>query len=161
MSNYSSKTNPGGATTELQYNNNGAFDGVTELTWDDAAKILQLFGSTAVVQRASGQSTNLTEWQDSLGVASATVNADGEFTNTKSFAQSECFGDGATAVNITATAVGYGASSERDGVAVGNLSSTTARFGVAIGSNATAAGQNGVAIGPSVTAATNGTVVGT
>ena len=114
----------------------------------------------SIFQGTTGQTANLTEWRDDTGTAHATVNADGEFTNTNGFAQSEVFGDGATAVNITGTAFGYGASSERDGVAIGNLSSTTARFGVAIGSNATA-GSNGVAIGPSVTAATNGTVVGT
>src|SRR6056300_666993 len=106
MSNYSSKTNPGGATTELQFNNAGAFDGVTELTWDDNTKILQLLGSTAVVQRGSGQSANLTEWRDSLGVASATVTADAKFGNRQGYTGAQAFGHGATVTGNYATVIG-------------------------------------------------------
>lgn len=32
--------NPGGSDTEIQYNNNGAFGGVSDLTWDDVNNIL-------------------------------------------------------------------------------------------------------------------------
>jgi hypothetical protein len=36
---------PGGATTNIQFNNAGAFGGTADLTWDDATKILQIIGS--------------------------------------------------------------------------------------------------------------------
>ena len=159
MSNYSSKTNPGGATTELQYNNNGAFDGVTELTWDDAAKILQLFGSTAVVQRASGQSTNLTEWQDSLGVASATVTSDGKFGNRQGYIGAQAFGHGATVTGNYATVIGENTTASQYGAAIGYAATAVDR-GTAFGQTTSVTGIYGTALGNQATASTSAVAVG-
>lgn len=42
--------NPGGADTNIQFNNAGAFDGDAELTWDTTNKVLALSGNQTIAQ---------------------------------------------------------------------------------------------------------------
>lgn len=39
---YKNQTSPGGADTQIQFNNAGAFGGSASLTWDDATKTMQV-----------------------------------------------------------------------------------------------------------------------
>ena len=49
---------PGGSTTQVQYNNAGAFGGAANLTWNTGTSVLSLNGQLAI-STASGQSTSI------------------------------------------------------------------------------------------------------
>jgi hypothetical protein len=126
----------------------------------------------AIFQGISGQSANLTEWRDSLGVASATVTADGKFGNRQGYTGAQAFGHGATVTgnyatvigeNTTASqygaAIGYNASAVDRGTAFGQTTSVTGIYGTALGNQATAAGS-AVAVGYVANAAQDALAIG-
>lgn len=107
----------------------------------------------SIFQGTTGQTANLTEWRDDTGTAHATVNADGEFTNTGGQANSEVFGANATVSGQNSTAIGNGATASISGTAIGtNASANGTQSSTAIGYNSSADGQNATAIGFSTSA---------
>ncbi len=94
--------NPGGSTTQLQYNNAGAFEGASALTYATTGSLLTVTAQAAtdkplIVKGAASQSGNLVEVQNSSGTALATISSAGVFTGN---------GSGLTTLNASNLASG-------------------------------------------------------
>jgi len=86
---------PGGATTQVQFNNAGVFGADALFTWDNTNKRLAVGVSTptaglhvvsqaagtigAIFRAAAAQTANITEWQDTAGTGLVRVTAAGTF----------------------------------------------------------------------------------
>lgn len=81
------------------------------------------------------------------GTGGALVNAAGEFSNPKGFADAESFGAGSSASDIRGTAVGSATSVGKQAVAIGYLSSCAGDSAVAIGYSTNCTQPLGVLIG--------------
>lgn len=61
---------PGGADTNVQFNNAGAFGGSSEFTWDDTGKVLTVTGNAVVAQGTITSSeigiSHTVEWNDAV-----------------------------------------------------------------------------------------------
>lgn len=71
---------PGGSTTELQYNNAGAFAGIPGATF--SSNTLRIVSQAAgaipfAIQAATSQTGNLTEWRNSVGAISTRITSSG------------------------------------------------------------------------------------
>lgn len=108
-----------------------------------------------LVRGVASQSANLTEWQDSTGVAKARITASGEFS-CPGGTNSQTFGPGATAAGGSSVAIGQSSTaSSSSSVAVGT-SSTVAATGIAIGAVSNGGLSDAVAVGYSATANAGG-----
>lgn len=98
---------PGGANTQVQFNDSGVFGGDTSLTWDKTGNILTVTGKSyvindaaasiaAIVQGAVSQSANLMEWRNSAGTALAAVDSAGAFYGAAFAARSAVSGSSTT-----------------------------------------------------------------
>jgi len=69
----------GGADTQIQFNSSGAFDGSSNLVWDNGVTITSPSASNIplILKGATSQTGNLVEWQNSSGVALSFVKSDG------------------------------------------------------------------------------------
>jgi hypothetical protein len=134
----SSDGSPGGSNQQVQYNVSGVFGGMSGVMWDDSLNELtitaQAIDDTPVnIVAASGQTANLTEWQDSAGTVGARITKDGEFSNNGGTEQ-EQFGASASAAGTYS-------------VAIGSQSSVTGSESAAVGRLATCGGNASVAVG--------------
>lgn len=155
---------PGGATTNVQFNNAGAFDGDAEFTWNTSTKVLSVTGEISSTR--SGAGANSQFYGPNAG-----LNSTGTYCT--------AVGDGALQSNvggINHTAVGRNAlnnagTAENRNTAVGSSAGLNAAgtsnswFGVAAGLNAAGdynvgVGDNALRINIGVNAVTRNVAVG-
>lgn len=153
---------PGGSTTQVQYNNAGAFGGMSGVTWVGSTLALSsgvtfdpkgLGTRTMKIGAVAAIGSNAT---DSIAFGrSAAVNS-----NSLRSVSIGNFSSVATS-SPDSTAVGYGAStSALEAVAVG-ASANAGSSGTAIGKSASVTGINGIAIGAGSSADIDSVVIGT
>lgn len=143
---------PGGSSGQVQYNNAGAFGGMTAVVYAGSGThvVITAQASTTVglcVKAAASQYANIAEFQTSAGVVNSRVTATGRFSSTLNLTETEAFGIG-TVAHAYCTLFGFGATSTGSGVAVtfGGSSSANSQ-GAAFGYSAAATGLYSCSIG--------------
>jgi len=95
---------PGGSSGQVQYNNAGAFGGMTAVVYAGSGTLLTVTSQAAsdvplLVKGAASQSGNLIETRNSSNTLGARITSAMEFANTTGGNDSQRFGKGATAAD--------------------------------------------------------------
>ena len=156
------------AATEYFWDKNGDVS-IKSLTASPGAAEIGI-----ILQGAASQSANLLEAKISSGDLKATINENGDFTNSQGGLAGEAFGDGATvdgdnrqvalgfnasAIGTESIALGANTVANQGGLAIGSSASVTGFQGVAIGQGSTA-GVSGFGFGASSAAGSQGVCIG-
>lgn len=128
---------PAGSSGQVQYNNAGAFGGMTAVVYAGSGTLLTVTSQAAsdialLVKGAASQTGNLLESRNSSNTLGARITSAMEFANTAGGNDSQRFGTGASTGDYS--------------VAFGTNSIAASNFGVMVGSRGYA-GMNCVAIG--------------
>lgn len=161
---------PAGSSGQVQYNNAGAFGGMTAVVYATSGTHLAITaqGTTIIplcLKAAASQTANLAEFQTSAGVVNSRITATGRFSSTLNLTETEAFGIG-TVAHAYCTLFGFGATSTGSGVAVafggsssagsqsiafGFSTAATGLYACSIGNYSSASHNSGIAIGRGAT----------
>jgi hypothetical protein len=128
---------PGGSSGQVQFNSAGSFGGAAAVIYATSSVHMTVTAQAATiipicVKAAASQSVNIFESQISSGAVRARITAAGDFSNARSVADSECFGEGSSCGTY--------------GTVVGKLAANSSGYGVAVGRSATA-GSAAIVVG--------------
>lgn len=117
---------PGGSTTQVQYNNAGAFAGDAGMTYDAAADRLTVAGGLITSSmRPASDSTTALQWQNAAGAAVVTIDTIGGYVESKKFV-----------AKTDSTAIGLDIWAQSGGYAYQHLSSNAGAKKWLLGMNA-------------------------
>lgn len=152
---------PGGSTTQIQFNDGGAYAGASGLTWNKATNVLTLSSTATLSPVGAGtDSTRIGVSSTSAGVSSTAV---GAFA-VSSGSHASAFGYDSKASASFSLALGRTSlASQSAAVAIGYASTASNFSATAIGTSASALAGSAVAIGDSssvASAETGGCAIG-